>query len=182
METYHSLFSELVVLLRYLEREWCNRWDTLNRSSLPYSAATNRANHPGRPKFAITTSQLEYLEGMSFNWTQISQMLGVSRTTTYRRRVELSMSTDKSHSSSVDDDELEHLLRQIRHETPALGKRLIMGKLKSWGIKVSRSRVRTCIHQIDPINTVLRWKGYLASRQPYSVPGPNSLWHIGKQT
>ena len=32
----------------------------------------------------------------------------------------------------------------------------------------------------DPINTALRWRGNLSNRRPYSVPGPNSLWHIGE--
>ena len=183
VETYYSLLSNLVACLRDLARKWSDQWDTLNRYTLQYeySATTNVSGHPGRPKFVITRAQLEYLDGMSFNWTQISQMLGVSRTTIYRRQVELSMVTQtRRNQSIIRDDELEHLLRQIRHETPALGERMIMGKLRSHGIKVSRSRVRSCLRQIDPLNTALRWRGHLARRQPYSVPGPNSLWHIGK--
>ena len=31
----------------------------------------------------------------------------------------------------------------------------------------------------DPINTALRWRE-ITPRRPYSVPRPNSLWHIGK--
>ena len=30
---------------------------------------------------------------------------------------------------------------------------------------------------MDPINTALRWQGTVTA---YSVPGPNSLWHIGE--
>ena len=44
---------------------------------------------------------------------------------------------------------------------------------------VTRSRLRQAIHDVDPINTALRWGGTVRSRRPYSVPGPNSLWHIG---
>ena len=33
----------------------------------------------------------------------------------------------------------------------------------------------------DPINTTLRLRENLSQRQPYSVPGPTSLWHVGKQ-
>jgi len=32
----------------------------------------------------------------------------------------------------------------------------------------------------DPLHTALRWRGNLTPRHPYSVAGPNSLWHIGK--
>ncbi len=183
VETYHRLLSDLVVCLRELLRKWSDQWDMHSRTQPQYEylPSTDASGRQGRPKFCITRSQLEYLEGMSFNWTQISKMLSVSRTTIYRRRVELSMDTSGFQRSNVTDDELEHLLRQIRIETPALGERMVMGKLRSFGIKVSRSRVRSCIREIDPINTALRWRGHLARRQPYSVAGPNSLWHQGKR-
>ena len=42
--------------------------------------------------------------------------------------------------------------------------------------RVTRARVRDALRSVDPINTALRWQG---GRRPYSVPGPNSLWHIG---
>ena len=92
------------------------------------------------------------------------------------------MDTSEAHRSNITDDELQLCLRQFRSETPALGERMIMGKLRSLGIRVSRKPVRTCIRVIDPINTVLRWRGHLARRQPYSVAGPNSLWHIGESS
>ena len=40
------------------------------------------------------------------------------------------------------------------------------------GVKVTRDR--------DPIGVALRWPAGATRRQPYSVAGPNSLWHIGK--
>ena len=59
---------------------------------------------------------------------------------------------------------------------------MVIGRLRSMGFKVTRSRVRTSIRATDPIQIALRWNSQLAHRQPYSVPGPNSLWHIGKYT
>ena len=50
--------------------------------------------------------------------------------------------------------------------------------LGSLGFKVTRARVREAMRASDPINTALRWRE-ITPRQPYSVPGPNSLWHIG---
>ena len=133
----------------------------------------------GRPRFDIGQDQLEYLSSMSFTWTQIASMLGVSRMTIYRRRVEFGMSHD-GLSSNITDEELAVILRQMRRENPALGERMVMGHLCSMGFKITRSRVRDSIRNTDPIQTALRWRGQLAPRQPYSVPGPNSLWHIGK--
>ena len=48
------------------------------------------------------------------------------------------------------------------------------------GYKVTRERLRQTIRSIDPLHTALRWRGGLTARRPYCVPGPNSLWHIGK--
>ena len=39
--------------------------------------------------------------------------------------------------------------------------------------------MRDAMRVTDPINTALRWRE-ITPRRPYSVPGPNSLWHIGK--
>ena len=45
---------------------------------------------------------------------------------------------------------------------------------------VSRERLRNAVRVTDPINRALRWRGVLTARRPYSVPGPNALWHIGR--
>lgn len=48
------------------------------------------------------------------------------------------------------------------------------------GYIVTRQRVRRAIRSTDPMSVALRWRGGLVYRRTYSVPGPNSLWHIGK--
>ena len=63
--------------------------------------------------------------------------------------------------------------------SPYIGESMILGQLRALNIQASRERVRHVIRRIDPLNTALRWGGNLSSRRPYSVPGPNSLWHIG---
>ena len=55
----------------------------------------------------------------------------------------------------------------------------MIGRLRFMGYYVSRARVREAIRETDPINTALRWQGVQTARRRYSVPGPNSLWHIG---
>ena len=105
-------------------------------------------------------------------------MLGVSRMTIYRCRVEFGMSHD-GMSSNI-SNELAVILRQMHRENPALGERMVMGHLRSMGFKIARSRVCDYIQTTDLIETALRWRGQLAPRQPYSVLVPNLLWHIGK--
>ena len=56
---------------------------------------------------------------------------------------------------------------------------MVIGHVRSLGYNVTRSRIRNAVRVADPINVALRWQGNLTVRRPYSVPGPNSLWHIG---
>ena len=58
---------------------------------------------------------------------------------------------------------------------PHVGERIIIGHVRSLGLHITRERVRQSIRRVDPVNTSLRWHLHISS----SVPGPNSLWHIG---
>ena len=112
-----------------------------------------------------------------FSWSSIASLLGVSRMTVYRRRQEYGMVVEPSRS--LNSEQLQTVLRELRLSNPCLGEKMIIGRLRSMGYQISRSRVRECVRNADPINTALRWQGNLAARRPYTVPGPNSLWHIG---
>lgn len=133
----------------------------------------------GRPQLLISQDQLQYLRGMSFSWTQISELLGVSRMTVYRRRRGFGMLDFDETRRALSDSELHRLLQEMRREMPNMGEVLVIGRLHALGYAVSRQRVRDAIHATDPLNTALRWRGILTARRPYSVAGPNSLWHIG---
>lgn len=63
---------------------------------------------------------------------------------------------------------------------PDMGEVMVVGRIRSLGFCVSRDRIRRIIRSTDPLNTALRGITGRTSRRPYSVPGPNSLWHIGK--
>ena len=130
----------------------------------------------GRPRFDVQRDQLLYLSSLGFSWTSIASILGVSRMTVYRRRVEYNLLADPVNT--LDDNELKDLLRRIRGEHPNIGQTMIMGLIRAQGFHVSRARVRDTIQQIDPLSTALRWHT-ITSRRQYRVPSPNSLWHIG---
>lgn len=68
----------------------------------------------------------------------------------------------------------------MRSEFPEMGEVMVLGRLQSLGYKVTRDRVRRAIHESDPINTALRAITGPLVRRVYNVPGPNSLWHVGK--
>ena len=79
----------------------------------------------------------------------------------------------------MSDDELRHFIQELRTQLPDVGETLVIGRLRSLGYHIARERVRQCIRSTDPLNAALRWHG-VTLRRPYSVPGPNSLWHIGE--
>ena len=131
----------------------------------------------GRPRFDISQEQLQYLRSLSFTWTDIADMLMVSRMTVYRRRVQYGLLSDPQ--SSISDQQLIERVRQLLVQHPHVGQSFISGQLMSQGYRVSRERICHAVRACDPLDAALRWQGIATRRHPYSVPGPNSLWHIG---
>ena len=176
---YSVQLTELLQCLRALYVQWQGYFDNGILRSTAYSAPlSHSSNLRGRPKFEITHEQLCYLRSMCFSWVQIALVLGVSYSTIYRRRQEFGMAD--RYGAHITDSELREVLHRLRGELPSLGQSLIWGRLKSMGFNVTRERIRQAVRENDPIQTALRWRGELVRRQPYSVPGPNSLWHLGK--
>lgn len=82
-------------------------------------------------------------------------------------------------STKITDAELFSLINHIREDSPYSGISMLCGSIRSRGIKVTRERVRRTLKSIDPLGGALRWPSRI-KRRPYSVGGPNSLWHIGE--
>ena len=95
----------------------------------------------------------------------------------FRRRVEFGLIHDPIHE--ISDEDLASTIVQIRKDTPFSGVSMMYGSLRYRGIKVTRDRVRSTLRSVDPLASALRWPPGVTKRQPYSVAGPNSLWHIG---
>ena len=87
IEHKETLFG-LIECLRSLQQRWMEYRDILDASysfqaEISYRPGTQRQGR-GRPRFRIEKSQLEYLASLSFNWSEIAALLGVSRMTIYR--------------------------------------------------------------------------------------------------
>ena len=178
--SYCRSISELISCLQTILSDWYMYQDTLDSDSLAQGfqfAVIHVPGRRGRPPFGIRRSQLEYLHSLGFTWTEMATLLGVSRMTLYRRRQEFGMPS--SSQQSISDRELQEHVRHIRSDSPYVGESMILGRLRALNVHVSRERVRHAVREVDPLNTALRWGGHLSSRRPYSVPGPNALWHIG---
>ena len=176
--------GDVGILLNGMEeitRQWSEHADHigLQTTATRYMAPFQRSivSSRGHPSLIITHDQLEYLAYLSFTWTDVAILLGVSHMTLYRRRREFGLLQSTSRTPS--NDELEQILVDMRRDHPDYGETMVIGHLWSLGYRVSRCRLRQCIHATDPINVALCWRGGPSVRRPYSVPGPNSLWHLG---
>ena len=179
VDSYVSDIEELLISLRALSQKWHTHEETIEQQFelLAYHVQQEHTGSRGRPRFKITQYQLHYLRSLMFSWSSIASLLGVSRMTVYRRRQEYGMVVELSRTLS--NEQLQTVLRELRLSNPCFGEKMIIGRLRSMGYQISRSRVRDCVRNADPINTALRWQGNITARRPYTVPGPNSLWHIG---
>ena len=178
---------ELESLLRQLQY-LLNRWEMLAiRASSCTTVRPIRTlpglsgpinQRAGRPAYEISTHQLEFLRNrMRFNWSQISRMLLVSRTTLWRRIRNLESFSSRHHYTAITDSDSDELIRGLRQGFPNSGISMMLGHLRSRNIFVQRQRVRESLVRTDPAGSAMRWFNTI-TRRVYSVRGPNSLWHI----
>ena len=129
-----------------------------------------RTPTPGRPR-------LIQLRSCGFTWKNISEMLLVSRWTIRRRVIEYGIQEITGYSD-ISDEELDTIIQQfIGQHGSLVGCSIVSGHLRSLARRIQRQRVRESIARVDPTNSHIRW-AITVSRRAYSVPGPNSLWHI----
>ena len=67
-----------------------------------------------------------YLRSLRFSWVDISNLLGVSQMTVYRRRVEFDL-VDDDATTDVDDGTLTGIIGEIRNDLPEIGESMIHG-------------------------------------------------------
>ena len=169
---YKESVEQLITYLQDIANEWQGYLDAFYTGEQivggRYTVATLSTGQRGRP--SREREQLEYLKSLSFSWSDIASILGISRMTLYHHRRFL----DEPQQTLTDDQLRNHIIR-----LPAVGEALVIEYMHSNRFHVTQDRIRQSMHATDPINTSLRWRGNLPSQRPYSVPGPNSLWHIG---
>jgi len=101
-------------LAQYLE-EWQKYISAMERisESLRFRVATSDRPIRGRPQFIISKEQLEYLHSMSFSWTSIASLFGVSRMTIFRRREEFGLINEPDRT--LTDSELTNKVSDIKN-------------------------------------------------------------------
>ena len=80
-----SLLIELLDCLRTMLKKWEEYKSTVEHRTLsvPHPDTIPSIGR-GRPSFNVSRSQIEYLSSLSFKWTEIAAIIGVSRMTLYR--------------------------------------------------------------------------------------------------
>ena len=111
---------------------------------------------------------------MKFSWSKCADVLMMSRTTLWRRAVELGIS---NQMTEISDAELDSVVRRISTICPNYGSIMVWGQLKAYGIIVPRQRVRDSLHRVSPDGIRMRTTTTIC-RRVYSVPSSNALWHI----
>jgi len=170
--------DDLLILLQEVQRDDNFSYDQiLSDVAVINYVPEKEFGKKGRPKFVISQEVLLFFRDLGFKWKEISSMLGVSRWTVSRRVEELGLK-DVTGYSNISDDELERIIRDVKTNHGCfVGRSMILGHLRSLGLKIQERRVADMLRIIDPENSHLRWST-LVHRRKYSVPGPNSLWHI----
>ena len=130
----------------------------------------------GRPRYNISQQQLEHLLNLNFDCPTIASMFGVSLRTIRRRMTEYHLSV-KSRYSTMDNDELDGVVKEMKEQFPNSGYRIMDGLLRQQSIRIQQSRIREAMQRTDPNGTVVRFADMIHRRR-YHVPGPQSLWHI----
>ena len=110
---------------------------------------------PGRPAIPVDIEDIEFLRGLRFAWTKIAEVLGISRSTLYRRLEQEGLSRDLTYTD-ISDADIDQMIVLIKQSHSNDGERLITGHLVTRGIVIPRARIRASIHRVDPINTALR--------------------------
>ena len=129
----------------------------------------------GRPRLDVDLNDILELRKLNYTWTKIAAILGISRSTLYRRLEQGGVSPDDH--TPLTDQQLDEVIISLKESHPNDGEVLIQGHLVTMGIKVTRQALRASIHRVDHDNVIAR-RRQVIRRRVYSVPHPNAVWHI----
>ena len=176
----NNRLSELCGVLGQMQRIWIEYiWEIGRRATLvpDLGPRSTTQDGPGRPRFIIPSDLLQNLRTIGRNWNQIARMLRVSRWTIYQRVQEYGLGSMTTWTDMT-DDALDEIIRSYMSRHGNLtGESYLIGHIRSLGLRVQRDRIREALTRVDPVNSRLRW-AITITRRVYSVPWPNSLWHI----
>ena len=130
----------------------------------------------GRPRFSVSKEQLLFLLEHGFTQSDIAKMMGRSSRTIRRRITDYGLEPCLSFSN-IEDQLLDLIVEDVQRQYPNWGEKSVQGHMSSVGLKVQRWRIRDSLRHVCPSAVRERFRRVI-HRRKYSVPYPNSLWHI----
>lgn len=130
-------------------------------------------NYALRPLKSIPEELLVALFTANFSKLEIASIMKVSPKTINRRICQYRL----VGFSGITDVDLDVITKQFLSSHPNCGERTLSGFLRLSGLKVLRAKVLASLIRVDPMGVQARFHQVLHRRR-YSVPMPNSLWHI----
>lgn len=129
----------------------------------------------GRPSLLIEKEHLQFFVDNGFTVADMALMLNCGKRTIERRLQMYNLST--RDYTRLSDVELDETVFRLTLTYPRCGEKLIDGRLRAQGVRVTRQRVRESLRRVDPTGIQSRIKRVL-HRRIYHVQSPNSLWHV----
>ena len=140
---YREMTDELISCMLSLLCYWDTYLDDLGSMSVSfrYSAEVTHRPGRGRPVFSVEKDQIEYLHSLHFSWPEISNLLGISRMTLYRRRRDFGL-LQLTPNRVVSSDELIGIIQQLRHDNPYCGETMINGTFEGNGCQGDKRQAK----------------------------------------
>jgi hypothetical protein len=129
----------------------------------------------GRPNKVINEAYLREAAHPSRNIskTRLAKALGVHRNTVKKKMDELGISFGYS---SIEDADLDMLVKAYKVKKPGTGFRYVRGHLRSVGLRVQKQCVLDALQRVDRVGRLIR-RHAIIRRRKYSSSCPNALWH-----
>lgn len=128
-------------------------------------------------RFLLPWDTITAYRKSNHSWTQIANILNISRRTLHRHRV-LDEYQDPNPYSAITDNELDTIVGHIIPQTSGvIGSQFMLSAVQIQGHRVHRRRIRASMCRLDMLGNLERWANMIP-RSVYSVKGPNSLWHM----
>ena len=150
-------------------------------NSIPSSGSTS-SRREAKKHFSIDKSKLNHLLSCGFTVKTIARegLLGerIHYNTVHNMMTRNGMASVRKRYTDLSDEILLELTGEINC-FPNSGSREMVAHLRNRNppIRIQRDRCARFLTQSDPVGTARRWVQAI-HRCQYSVPTPNSLWHL----
>lgn len=132
----------------------------------------------GRPRIEIKPDILQTALALETK-TALANMLNCSARTIRRRQKDLEEETGlhlTPRHTTIIDDELDTIIRDILCRFPSFGRSMVDGRLAADGYNIPEHRIRMSIERVRGAPSQF-FGSRRIHRRKYHVPAVNSLWH-----